>query len=140
MAKDKTIYVCDYCGQESLRWVGKCPACNRWNTMKEMEVQPSAAKSGRGSKAGRAARAAAASGEDSRKPLKLKEIDYRKEDRISLGMPEVDRLLGGGKITFDPVLITGNDAAERLHFPTAQTPVLGGDIDQTTVVARNDKG
>ena len=38
MSKDKTIYVCDYCGQESIRWVGKCPACGRWNTMKEIHV------------------------------------------------------------------------------------------------------
>ena len=37
--KDKTVYVCDYCGQDSLRWVGKCPACGRWNTMKEMTIK-----------------------------------------------------------------------------------------------------
>ena len=79
--------------------------------MKEMEMQPSAAKGGRGSsasaRAARAARAAGAADPDSRKPLKLKEIDYRKEDRISLGMPEVDRLLGGGIVPGSLVLIGG---------------------------------
>ena len=77
--------------------------------MKEMEVQPSAAKGGRGSSASaaRAARAAGAADKGSRKPLKLKEIDYRKEDRISLGMPEVDRLLGGGIVPGSLVLIGG---------------------------------
>ena len=39
MPKDKTVYVCDYCGQESVRWVGKCPSCGRWNTMKEMTIR-----------------------------------------------------------------------------------------------------
>ena len=40
MAKDKTMYVCDNCGYESVKWLGKCPACNRWDTMKEIKVAP----------------------------------------------------------------------------------------------------
>ena len=36
--KNKTVYVCEECGQESVRWVGKCPACGRWNTMKELHI------------------------------------------------------------------------------------------------------
>lgn len=111
MAKAKTVWYCTSCGNEFPQFLGRCPACGEWNTMKEMEVQPSAAKAGRGSsasaRAARAARAAGAPGEDSRKPLKLKEIDYRKEDRISLGMPEVDRLLGGGIVPGSLVLIGG---------------------------------
>lgn len=111
MAKAKTVWYCTSCGNEFPQFLGRCPACGEWNTMKEMEVQPSAAKGGRGSsasaRAARAARAAGAATEDSRKPLKLKEIDYRKEDRISLGMPEVDRLLGGGIVPGSLVLIGG---------------------------------
>ena len=111
MAKAKTVWYCTSCGNEFPQFLGRCPACGEWNTMKEMEVQPSAAKGGRGSsasaRAARAARAAGAADPDSRKPLKLKEIDYRKEDRISLGMPEVDRLLGGGIVPGSLVLIGG---------------------------------
>lgn len=111
MAKAKTVWYCTSCGNEFPQFLGRCPACGEWNTMKEMEVQPSAAKGGRGSsasaRAARASRAAGAATEDSRKPLKLKEIDYRKEDRISLGMPEVDRLLGGGIVPGSLVLIGG---------------------------------
>lgn len=108
MAKAKTVWYCTSCGNEFPQFLGRCPACGEWNTMKEMEVQPSAAKGGRGSSASaRAARAAGAVDPDSRKPLKLKEIDYRKEDRISLGMPEVDRLLGGGIVPGSLVLIGG---------------------------------
>ena len=111
MAKAKTVWYCTSCGNEFPQFLGRCPACGEWNTMKEMEVQPSAAKGGRGSsasaRAARAARASGAADQDSRKPLKLKEIDYRKEDRISLGMPEVDRLLGGGIVPGSLVLIGG---------------------------------
>ena len=107
MAKAKTVWYCTSCGNEFPQFLGRCPACGEWNTMKEMEVQSGATKSGRGAKAARAARAAGAPGDDSRKPLKLKEIDYRKEDRISLGMPEVDRLLGGGIVPGSLVLIGG---------------------------------
>ena len=42
MAKDKTAYVCSNCGQESPKWIGKCPACGQWNTFKEIKVDPSA--------------------------------------------------------------------------------------------------
>ncbi|MBR5036024.1 MAG: hypothetical protein IKX69_02420, partial [Prevotella sp.] len=38
MAKDKTMYVCSNCGQESAKWIGKCPACGQWNTFKEIRV------------------------------------------------------------------------------------------------------
>ena len=38
MAKDKTAYVCSNCGQESPKWIGKCPACGQWNTFKEIRI------------------------------------------------------------------------------------------------------
>ncbi|MBR5928783.1 MAG: DNA repair protein RadA, partial [Prevotella sp.] len=47
MAKDKIAYVCSNCGQESAKWIGKCPACGQWNTFKEISIAPSPSK-GRG--------------------------------------------------------------------------------------------
>ena len=38
MAKDKIAYVCENCGQESAKWIGKCPACGQWNTFKEIRI------------------------------------------------------------------------------------------------------
>ena len=38
MAKDKVMYVCENCGQESAKWIGKCPSCGQWNTFKEIKV------------------------------------------------------------------------------------------------------
>ena len=40
MAKDKIAYVCSHCGQESAKWVGKCPSCGQWNTFKEIRLAP----------------------------------------------------------------------------------------------------
>ena len=111
MAKAKTVWYCTSCGNEFPQFLGRCPACGEWNTMKEMEVAP--ATGGKGSRGvGRSARSgiAGAGGTadgEAHKPLKLKEIDYRKEDRISLGLPEVDRLLGGGIVPGSLVLIGG---------------------------------
>ena len=44
-----TMYVCDYCGYESVKWLGKCPACNRWGTMKEIKTPPNLPLKGRNS-------------------------------------------------------------------------------------------
>ena len=40
MAKDKTAYVCDNCGHESVKWIGKCPSCGQWNTFKKYASHP----------------------------------------------------------------------------------------------------
>ena len=106
MTKAKTVWYCTSCGNEYPQFLGRCPACGEWNTMKEMEVQGSPAKGGSRAASSRSARAAGASA-DSHKPLKLKEIARDSEDRISLGMPEVDRLLGGGIVPGSLVLIGG---------------------------------
>ena len=51
MAKDKIMYVCEECGQEATKWVGKCPNCGQWNTMKEFKIKdlPHPSLKGRGS-------------------------------------------------------------------------------------------
>ena len=107
MAKAKTVWYCTSCGNEYPQFLGRCPACGEWNTMKEMEVQGSPAKGGSRAASARSARAAGTSSQDSHKPLKLKEIARDSEDRLSLGMPEVDRLLGGGIVPGSLVLIGG---------------------------------
>ena len=85
MATVKSLWYCTNCGNESPKWMGRCPACGEWNTMVEAPVEKKAS--------GKGAKGVSGSG---RKPLKLKEIDRSKEPRLQLGMPELDRLLGGG--------------------------------------------
>lgn len=99
MAKDKTVYVCDYCGQESVKWMGKCPACNRWGTMKEMKVAAPSAKS-----AASKALPKRGGGEGA---VPLHEIEAGAEPRIDMNDGELNRVLGGGLVPGSLVLLGG---------------------------------
>ena len=94
--KAKTVFYCTACGNESPKWMGRCPACGEWNTMVEALAELRKGPSGGG--------AAHPAG---RKPQQLREIDYSQDARISLGMGEVDRILGGGMVPGSLVLIGG---------------------------------
>ncbi len=104
MAKDRTVYVCDYCGQESLRWVGKCPSCNRWNTMKEMTVRAEKPASS----ATRAALKAAGAEHDRHiAPVQVADIRADEEPRMDMGDAELNRVLGGGLVPGSLLLLGG---------------------------------
>ena len=104
MAKDKTMYVCSNCGQESAKWIGKCPACGQWNTFKEFRVA-----SDTGSMAARSAAQSVRSAKsaDRNKPLRLNEISAKDEPRISMNDTELNRVLGGGLVPGSIVLLGG---------------------------------
>ncbi len=94
--KTKTVYVCQSCGSQSPRWMGKCPDCGAWNTMVEerMEKQKDIGAAKRGSVAA--------------EPLLLGEIQARDEDRFVTKIGELDRVLGGGIVPGSVVLIGGD--------------------------------
>ncbi|HLR72500.1 MAG TPA: DNA repair protein RadA [Pseudogracilibacillus sp.] len=96
MAKRKKIYMCQECGYESLRWMGKCPNCNNWNTLIE-EVKQSKRP------AGSVERINSVS-----KPTKVSEIVFKKEQRVTTSMKELNRVLGGGIVPGSLVLIGGD--------------------------------
>ena len=102
MAKDKTMYVCDNCGQESAKWIGKCPACGQWNTFKEIKVADTR-------KQAVATSAAASAGHQLRqnKVLKLSEISAHDDPRIDMHDAELNRVLGGGLVPGSIVLLGG---------------------------------
>lgn len=95
--KSKTSWFCSACGNESPKWMGRCPACGEWNTM--VEAPKEDAKKSSSLTSGKIV--------SDNKPLKLKDIDHSKEPRRSLGMSEVDRILGGGMVPGSLVLIGG---------------------------------
>lgn len=98
MAKSKTLYVCSECGYESAKWYGKCPGCGEWNTMNEQQVSLSSSDRVKGKK----------SASYSANVLRLKDIDGDVERRISTGVSEFDRVLGGGIVIGSLVLLSGD--------------------------------
>ena len=96
MAKAKTIFFCTKCGNETPKWMGRCPGCGAFNTMQEHIEKPIAP--------GRAKPAPVGS---SRKPQRLCEVVSDDEIRFSTGMGELDRVLGGGAVAGSLVLVGG---------------------------------
>ena len=103
MAKDKIAYVCSNCGQESAKWIGKCPSCGQWNTFKEIRIVNDT-----GSMAAKnAAHAVRSSITNKNKPLFLHEISAKDEPRIDMHDDELNRVLGGGLVSGSIVLLGG---------------------------------
>ena len=102
MAKDKIAYVCSNCGQESPKWIGKCPSCGQWNTFKEIKVAADTARQA-------ATSAAAQAGHALRKnwPLRLRDISSHDDPRIDMRDGELNRVLGGGLVPGSIVLLGG---------------------------------
>ena len=96
MAKVKTVFFCTECGNETPKWMGRCPSCGAYNTMQEHVEKPSAP-----------GRAISAPVGMSRKPQTLSEVDTGLELRFSTGMGELDRVLGGGAVGGSLVLVGG---------------------------------
>ncbi|MBO5298497.1 MAG: DNA repair protein RadA, partial [Clostridia bacterium] len=96
--KTKTIYVCSECGAASPKWSGKCPECGAWNTLNEEIVSEKPEKS---------VKKTAASAVNGNIPVKLKEITGKEEARMSTGIGELDRVLGGGIVKGSLVLVSG---------------------------------
>ena len=98
MAKEKTVYVCTNCGQESPKWAGKCPSCGQWNTFVEEVVRKEAP----------VAKHVAHGIESIRsQPQLLHEITAGEEQRIDMGDEELNRVLGGGLVEGSLTLIGG---------------------------------
>ena len=102
MAKDKIAYVCSNCGQESPKWIGKCPACGQWNTFKEFRVAAETKE-----KAATSAAASAGHALRKNKVLKLRDISNQDDPRIDMHDEELNRVLGGGLVPGSIVLLGG---------------------------------
>lgn len=99
--KKNTKYVCKNCGYEALKWLGKCPSCDSWNTLEEFVEAPVGKNS-------LAKPKISAPAYNSPKPLPLSEIGSEIESRIKTGNSELDRVLGGGIVNGSLVLVGGD--------------------------------
>ena len=105
MAKDKIAYVCSNCGQESAKWIGKCPNCGQWNTFKEIRV--AAETAGQASAASAASSVRRGRNSGGSRPLPLRSISAKDEPRIDMRDGELNRVLGGGLVPGSIVLLGG---------------------------------
>ena len=103
MAKDKTVYVCANCGQESPKWVGRCPACGEWNTFKEFTVR----KEGTSAIASGGFHQALPGEPLRRRPIPVGQIVTDEEPRLDMHDEELNRVLGGGLVPGSLVLLGG---------------------------------
>src|SRR3954465_2757379 len=95
MARSTSVFVCSLCAAEAPRWMGQCPGCGEWNTLQEET---------RGKVASKATPARAASV----KPLRLADVEAQTYERLTTGIGELDRILGGGLVPGSLVLIGGS--------------------------------
>lgn len=92
MAKVKTVFYCQECGQESAKWLGKCPSCDQWNSFAEqVKTKNNSVVSFKNSQV-----------------LAVTEVEFSEDNRISTGIGELNRVLGGG-IVPGSILLVGGD-------------------------------
>ncbi len=136
MAKDKIAYVCSECGFDSPKWVGKCPSCGQWNTMKEMRLAPA-----KGCGIGRAAQPLRNT------PTRVSEIRAHAEPRMNMCDAELNRVLGGGLVPGSLVLLGGEPGIGKstlilqtvLRMPGRKVLYVSGEESASQIKLRADR-
>jgi DNA repair protein RadA/Sms len=96
MPKAKTVFVCQNCGVESPKWIGRCPSCKEWNTYHEEIVVPASSRE-----------VSFVVNQEKRKPELLANIKADEYGRQKTGIAELDRILGGGMVNGSLILLGG---------------------------------
>lgn len=133
--KEKSVWYCSSCGNESPKWMGRCPACGEWNTLVEHKLTEEKRRPG------------AAALSEGRKPLKLDAVTSAQGNRLSLHNRELDRLLGGGLVEGALVLIGGEPGIGKstlsLQIPLAcqglRTLYVSGEESASQIRLRADR-
>ncbi len=119
MAKSKTVFVCQNCGAESAKWIGRCPSCKEWNTYHEEIVTPASPRD-----------SSFIRGKQDKKPVLLDNIEADEKNRRKTGLSELDRILGGGMVSGSLILLGGEPGvgkstlALQLALALKQTTIL----------------
>ncbi|GAB2701847.1 DNA repair protein RadA [Mucilaginibacter koreensis] len=143
MAKTKTSYFCQHCGFESPKWLGKCPACQQWNTFVEEVIEkPNAAipdwkATGSGS----------TSMQRANKAVQVANIQYSEEHRIITPDQELNRVLGGGIVSGSLVLIGGEPGIGKstlmlqvaLSMPNMKVLYISGEESDRQIKMRAER-
>ncbi len=153
MAKDKIAYVCSHCGQESAKWIGKCPGCGQWNTFKEIRIAADsgmqAAKNvGMTMRQGGAATLFGGNHhEGGNRPVRLPDISVLDEERIDMHDAELNRVLGGGMVPGSIILLGGDPGIGKstltlqtmLNIPEHKVLYVSGEESAHQIKLRADR-
>lgn len=139
--KAKTVYICQNCGYQSPKHMGKCSSCNQWNTLVEELIEPEPAQS-RNWKATSSVAPSLSS-----KPLKISEISYKEEQRVRTPDGELNRVLGGGIMPGSVVLIGGEPGIGKstlmlqisLNLPKHNILYISGEESERQIKVRADR-
>ena len=137
MVKIKTVYVCSNCGNDSPKWLGKCPICGEWNTYVEESINTSAVKN----------KASDIFDSVKAKPLKIKEVVAGEDPRIDLQDEELNRVLGGGLVPGSLVLLGGEPGIGKstlilqtvLNLKKIKTLYISGEESSRQLKMRADR-
>ncbi|RPI68820.1 MAG: DNA repair protein RadA [Ignavibacteriae bacterium] len=117
MMKTRTIYRCTSCGHVASKWMGKCPSCNTWESMiEEVDARTTTSKRSRSSVGSSALEA---------KPVALVDVRSDEAPRMLTGMPELDRVLGGGLVPGSVVLVGGDPGMGKSTLTLQLASVIG---------------
>ena len=139
MAKEKTVYVCTNCGQDSPKWVGKCPSCGAWNSFVEEVIRQDTTV--------RHTSFASASYGKQNRPLPLSDIAGTEEARLDMHDEELNRVLGGGMVPGSLVLLGGEPGIGKstlvlqtvLRMPERKVLYVSGEESARQLKLRADR-
>jgi DNA repair protein RadA/Sms len=136
-----TVYVCQSCGHQSRKWLGKCPDCGEWNAFVEERARAAAPMKGPGARAGLRLRES--------KPVRYGEIESQDDARVSSGVTEFDRVLGGGIVPGSLILIGGDpgigkstlllQVADKLSAKGARVLYVSGEESERQIKMRGER-
>lgn len=140
VAKVKTSFFCQNCGTQSAKWVGKCPACNEWNTYVEEILHKEDANQSTW-------KSNSSSMQRANKPQALAAIQYNETDRISSQDGELDRVLGGGIVAGSLILIGGEPGIGKstlmlqiaLQLPQLKVLYVSGEESEHQIKMRAER-
>ncbi|HZT57735.1 MAG TPA: DNA repair protein RadA [Pyrinomonadaceae bacterium] len=136
-----TVYVCQNCGHQSRKWLGKCPDCGEWNSLVEERARVTTAPKGMAARGGFRLREV--------KPVRFGEIESQDDARVSSGIGEFDRVLGGGIVPGSLILIGGDpgigkstlllQVADKLSAQAARVLYVSGEESERQIKMRGER-
>ena len=136
-----TVYVCQSCNNQSRKWLGKCPDCGEWNSFVEERARAAAPSKGLAARSGLRLREV--------KPIRYGEIESQDDARVSSGVTEFDRVLGGGIVPGSLILIGGDpgigkstlllQVADRLSGSGARVLYVSGEESERQIKMRGER-